>query len=91
MLVPRGLWPSLLLSLLLLELSWARPGVHFTAEPTEPPKPIMGIGSDWQKPHPSVPWSSGNCVAWVGGTEASEKDLENWSRAEKRESEKRGV
>lgn len=32
-----------------------------------------------------------NCAAWDGGTEASEKDLENWSRAEKRKSEKRGV
>lgn len=80
------MWPSLLLSLLLLELSWARPGVRFTAEPTEPPKPIMGIGLAEATPVSAL--VLGNCVAWVGGTEVSEKDLEDWSRAEKRESER---
>lgn len=67
MLVLRDSLPSLLLSPLLsplsvFQLSWAGPGVHFTAEPTEPPKPIMGIGL--AEATPGLSWSV--VTVWPG-------------------------
>lgn len=69
-LVPRGSLPSLLLSLLpppfCAQLGWAGPGVHFTAEPAEPSKLIMGImGIGLAEATPVLPWPQQLCgLGW---------------------------